>query len=176
MAENILSTSSYTTVNYYKYYSKDISNLNLNSRFMNNNQPINKSLYFNVSDYNNSEGYVSRQNIYMYKYPSLIVDNNNTIHVIANLSSYYRHNNNWTNYRNYHFLTTEDASYKMNIKTTAITKSDKSLTTSSWSNIRDFILSDSSNSQTALYSLCYQFTGYDNWYVFNNQSSPRLIM
>jgi hypothetical protein len=144
---------------------------------MNNNQPINKSLYFNVNDYNvNASNSVLRQNVYMYKYPSLIVDNNNTIHVITNLSSYYRHNNNTRNYRNYHFLTTEDASYKKDTKTTAITKSDKSLTTSSWSNIRDFILSDSSNSQTALYSICYQFTGYDNWYVFNNQQSPRLIM
>jgi hypothetical protein len=36
----------YLAVNYYKYYSKDI--LMTNSRFMNNNQPINKSLYFNV--------------------------------------------------------------------------------------------------------------------------------
>jgi len=41
----------YLAVTYYKYYSKNISITN--SRFMNNNQPINKSLYFNVSNTNN---------------------------------------------------------------------------------------------------------------------------
>lgn len=162
------------SISYCKYYSKDISNLN--SRFMNNNQPINKSLYFNQVDnitlYPNKLIYV-----YMTKYPSIVVDNNNTIHVIANTTSLYGPIAAGTYfYRNFHFLTTDDSSYKINTKATAITKSQKSLTTSGWSNIRDFILSDSSNNQSALYSLCYQYTGFDKWYVFNSNLSPRLIM
>ena len=168
-------STEYLSVNYNKYYSKDTKDVN--SRFVNNNQPINKSLYFNISEYYFSLT-SNRQLYYNSKQPSIIVDNNNTIHVISNITSNYRTNIAERIYRNYHFLTTDDASYKTNIKATAITKSTKSLTTQEfrWTNIKDFILSDSSNSQTALYALCYQFTGYDNWYVFNTTLNPRLIM
>lgn len=168
-------STEYLSVNYNKYYSKDISVIN--SRFVNNNQPINKSLYFNISEIDISL-MSNKQFYYNSKQPSIIVDNNNTIHVISNIPNNYKNNNNLRTYRNYHFLTTDDASYKTNIKATAITKSTKSLTTQEfrWTNIKDFILSDSSNSQTALYALCYQFTGYDNWYVFNTTLNPRLIM
>ena len=43
-------TTQYLSANYYKYYSKNISTTN--SRFVNNNQPINKSLYFNTDEQN----------------------------------------------------------------------------------------------------------------------------
>ena len=42
-------STEYLSVNYNKYYSKDTKDVN--SRFVNNNQPINKSLYFNISEY-----------------------------------------------------------------------------------------------------------------------------
>jgi hypothetical protein len=159
----------------YKYFSKDISNLN--SRFMNNNQPVNKSLYFNTQ---NSASNVINKQFYIYqKYPSLLIDNNNTIHVICNLVTRYIDYD--TGYgispnRNYHFLTMNEPFYKINTKATAITKSTNSLSTSYWTQITDFILSDSNNNQTALYTICYQIESYDYWYVFNGSLTPRIIM
>ena len=163
----------YLQYNFYKYYKKDISTLT--SRFINNNQPINKSQYFNIYNFSYS---INRQ-FYLYNmYPSLLVDNNNTIHVLCNCQS------NYTEYttnkirllRNYHFLTMDDSNYKINKKATAITKSVSPLTIPNWTQIRDFILSDSSNSQTAFYVVCYQIGEYDRWNVFNGLLAPRLIM
>ena len=161
-------TTGYLNVNYIKYYFKNLSDQY--SRFVNNNQPVNKSLYFNTEEIYSVQ---SRQFYYNHKFPSIIVDNNNTIHIMANIVSNYAHNTNINKtYRNYHFLTTDDATYKKDTYVSTITKSTN---TSKWLDIKDFILSDSSNSQTALYSICFQYSNYDNWYVFNSTGS-RLIM
>jgi len=70
----------------------------------------------------------------------------------------------------------DDSNYKIDKKATAITKSVSPLTIPNWTQIRDFILSDSSNSQTAFYVVCYQIGEYDRWNVFNGLLNPRLIM
>ena len=176
-------STNYLSANYNKYYSKDISVIN--SRFVNNNQPINKSLYFNLDERLHIYYTTNKQFYYNSKQPSIIVDNNNTIHVISNIPNNYKTNTGIRFNRNYHFLTTNDAQYKDNFKTTAITKTiditnplelPLLLKTTDWTNIKDIILSDSSNSQQAYYAICYQTTGLDRWFVFNQSGGKRLIV
>jgi len=70
----------------------------------------------------------------------------------------------------------DDSNFKINKKTTAITKSSSPLSITNWTSIKDIILSDSSNSQTAFYLISYKIEEYDNWYVFNGLLNPRLVM
>jgi hypothetical protein len=139
----------------------------MNSRFINNNQPINKSLYFNTI----KSTYLSaNQSYFLRTYPSIVIDNNNTVHVLCNVSSAYSDSFATVSVNNpprvCHFLTTDDNSFITNKNVTAITDKDKPLSINNWNGIRDFILSDSPNSQTALYTLCFKVTNFDYWYVF----------